>query len=84
MQLYCSYYLGDERCNQHPNMAVQTISLLRLHNTLCDELVKINPSWDDERLYQEARKIVIGMYQHITYNEYLPEILGENIQHKCR
>ncbi|VVC25042.1 Hypothetical protein CINCED_3A001808 [Cinara cedri] len=72
------YASGDERVNQHPDMAVQTISLLRLHNTLCDELVRINPSWDDERLYQEARKIVIGMYQHVTYNEFLPEIIGKD------
>lgn len=43
---------------------------------LCDDLKKINPSWDDERLYQEARKLLIGMYQHVVYNEFVPGLLG--------
>lgn len=61
-------------------MAVQTISLLRLHNILCDELITINPSWNDERLYQEARRILIGMYQHVTYNEFVPILVGKLIK----
>lgn len=70
--------LGDPlRVNQHLGIAVTSTSLLRLHNVLCDELREINPSWDDERTYQEARRILIGMYQHVTYNEYIPIILGK-------
>lgn len=58
-------------------MAVQTISLLRLHNLLCDELGKINPLWNDERLYQEARRLLIAMYQHVTYNEFIVILVGQ-------
>jgi len=67
---------GDPRVNQHPNMAVNTISLMRLHNLLCDEFKRLNPTWNDEKIYHQARRLVIAMYQHVTYNEFLPVILG--------
>jgi len=71
-----SLHSGDVRVNQHPNMAVNTISFMRLHNILCDEFKRLNPAWNDEKIYQEARRMVIAMYQHVTYNEFLPVILG--------
>lgn len=67
---------GDIRVNQHPGIAVQTTSLLRLHNLLCDEFKTINPWWDDQRLYQESRRLLIAMYQHVTYNEFVPILVG--------
>lgn len=59
-------------------MSVHTI-LLREHNRIARELKSKNPHWNDEMLFQESRKIVIGEIQHITYNSYLPKILGSNI-----
>ncbi|KDR24107.1 peroxidase-like [Zootermopsis nevadensis] len=70
------YLAGDVRVNQNPQLTVFQILQLREHNRLARELARLNPHWDDERLYQEARKINIAQHQGVTYNEWLPIILG--------
>uniref|UniRef100_A0A667I480 Peroxidasin like n=1 Tax=Lynx canadensis TaxID=61383 RepID=A0A667I480_LYNCA len=50
---------------------------LREHNRLAAELRALNPHWDGDTLYHEARKIVGAELQHITYSHWLPKILGE-------
>ena len=49
---------------------------LRQHNRIVKHLSLIT-GWDAERLFQETRKIVGAQLQVITYNEFLPLILGK-------
>ncbi|XP_042211466.1 peroxidase-like [Homarus americanus] len=74
-QEYC-FKAGDSRVNEQPELAVVHTIWMRQHNKLAQELKKINPGWNDEIIYQEARRIVAAQIQHITYNEYLPIVLG--------
>jgi hypothetical protein len=69
---------GDNRANVTLQMLSMHTLFVREHNRLCDELAVQHPEWDDEQLYQHARKIVGGIIQHITYNDWLPILLGAN------
>jgi peroxidase len=67
---------GDSRSNEHPGLTAYHTVWVREHNRLAGELAYLNPHWGDERLYQEARRILVAEMQHITYNEWLPIVLG--------
>ena len=58
---------GDHRVNQYTALTVMHIIFVRLHNRYATDIARINPHWDDERLFQETRKIIGALMQHITY-----------------
>ncbi len=68
------FVAGDARANEQPLLAGFHTLFVREHNRLCDELAQSNPTWNDEQLYQHARRTVAGYLQSITYNEWLPSI----------
>lgn len=74
---------GDVRTNQNPGLAILQIILLREHNRIADVLLHLNPHWDDELTFQEARRINIAQYQHISYYEWLPIFLGAILIVNC-
>lgn len=65
------------RCHEASGLGALYSTLLREHNRVATGLATLNQHWDDETLFQEARHIVTAQIQHITYNEFLPTLLGE-------
>ncbi|XP_039452178.1 myeloperoxidase-like [Culex pipiens pallens] len=74
---YC-FESGDDRSNENLHLTSMHLIWARHHNNLTGELKKVNPEWDDERLFQEARRILAAQMQHITYSEFVPVIIGAN------
>jgi len=67
---------GDIRVNEQPGLTSMHTAFLREHNRIARGLSRINPSWDDDRVFYETRKIVGALMQKITYGEDLPHVLG--------
>ncbi|XP_049295123.1 peroxidase-like [Anopheles funestus] len=78
------YLVADRRSYQYPMSATVHLLFLREHNRLANQLKLLNPSWSDEILFQEARRINIAQYQYIVYYEYLPRVLGQENMIKNR
>lgn len=72
------YVAGDVRANENPLLITFHTLFVREHNRLAEQEAIDHPGWNDERLYQGARKKLIAILQHIVYSEWLP-VLGVDI-----
>uniref|UniRef100_A0A671K5M5 Eosinophil peroxidase-like n=1 Tax=Sinocyclocheilus anshuiensis TaxID=1608454 RepID=A0A671K5M5_9TELE len=75
---FCVRVSGDSRANEHLGMIALHTLFLREHNRLAEELHKLNPHWSPDTLYQEARKILGAVHQVLTWDHYLPRVLGRS------
>lgn len=74
------YFTGNtENGNQNVGITAMQTLFLRFHNYIAFKLSSYNPFWSDEIIYQEARRIIIGTIQRITYEDLLPIIIGTKI-----
>lgn len=78
---YC-FLTGDARANENLHLTSMHLIWARQHNRLAKTLLNINPHWNDERIFQESRKILGAQMQHITYKEFLPILLGQDLMQK--
>ncbi len=73
-----NFVSGDVRVNENVGLSSMHTVWMREHNRVADKLSSQNPHWNDEKIFQESRKQVIGQMQAITYNEFLPQLLGKD------
>ncbi|MGR3492152.1 MAG: peroxidase family protein [Shimia sp.] len=71
------YLAGDVRANENPNLLSMHTLWAREHNYWAERLAEAHPDWDDEQLFQGARQIVEYELQKITYDEWLPLVIGD-------
>jgi prostaglandin-endoperoxide synthase 2 len=68
------FAMGVERANVQIGYVMLNVLFLREHNRLCDLLAKKYPTWDDERLFQTARNIVMLLAMKVVVQEYVNHI----------
>jgi peroxidase len=70
------FLAGDVRANENPNLLAMHTLMAREHNHWAERLAEEHPDWDDEALFQGARQLTEHTIQKITYDEWLPLLLG--------
>ena len=73
------FIAGDIRANENTGLLAMQTLFLREHNFWADEIAQSDPSLTDEEVFQQARAIVIAEIQAITFNEFLPALLGRGV-----
>jgi hypothetical protein len=70
------FLAGDERANEQAALTSLHVLFVREHNRLAENIRARQPEYTGEQIYQRARRIVGAQIQAITYNEFLPVLLG--------
>lgn len=69
---------GDKRANEQPGLTALHTLFVREHNRIADGLSQQNPHMSDQQIFDKARRQVMMEIQAITYNEFLPTLLGDS------
>lgn len=65
------FAMGVERANVQVGYVMLNVLCLREHNRLCKLMAEKYPDWDDERLFQTARNILMVVIMKIVVEEYV-------------
>ncbi len=66
------------RVNEQASLTAMHTLFMREHNRWADQIAAANPGLSDEEIFQRARRNVVAEVQIITYQEWLPALLGVN------
>ena len=72
------FLAGDVRANEQVGLTAMHTLWVREHNRLAAEIRARKPRLSGDEIYERARAWVGGLMQSITYNEFLPVLLGRH------
>ncbi len=70
------FLAGDVRANEQVGLTALHTLFVREHNRLANDYANANPSLSGDEIYELSRRYVGALIQHITYDEFLPALLG--------
>lgn len=73
-----SFLTGDVRAAENIVLTSMHTLFAREHNRLASEISERRPYLDDDSVFNEARARVEAQMQAITFNEFLPMLVGED------
>ena len=76
------FLAGDVRANENVELTAIHTLFVREHNQIAAAIAASHPGMDDERIYQQTRRLVTAEVQAVTYREFLPALLGPNPVHR--
>jgi peroxidase len=71
-----AFAAGDIRAQENPDLTALQVLFVREHNYQVDRLHEEHQNWSGDQLYETARAITTAEMVNITYNEFLPHLLG--------
>ena len=70
------FLAGDIRANENIELTAMQLLFVREHNRIATEMAASQRNMTDEQIYQKTRELVIAEIQAITYNQWLPAMIG--------
>lgn len=68
------FAMGSDRANLQIGFTMLNVLFLREHNRIAGHLARRYPAWDDERLFQTTRNILIVVLLKLVMEEYINHI----------
>ena len=78
------FLAGDVRVNEQIGLTAMHTLFVREHNRVARQIQDQFPRRTAEEIFQSARRVVIAQIQKITYDEFLPALLGPNTMPRYR
>lgn len=72
------FLAGDVRANEQVGLTTMHTLFVREHNRWAKYLKKVYPQKTADEIFQIARRLVIAEIQKITFEEFLPALIGED------